>query len=217
MTGWPCRSGIEREDLEQGRQEARQALVVAQQLGPEHGVLPVVRIGLGGHPGHRVGGELQLSAADVRGDRAPQLLEASGRRVKQHEHCGAQPAGSPIQFGQLGIAARRSLCSRVASESSRSVTWSSTIRARAVRRPAPATAPRDCVDARRWWRQRACDKGARPRDPALRQPLSPTRWRPKAALGLDQAGGCQIEQDARALSGRPRSRVKPLQQLGLRP
>jgi WD40 repeat protein len=35
-------------------------------------------------------------------------------------------------------------------------------------------------------------------------------------LGLDQAGSRQIEQDARALTGRPRSRVKPLQQLGLR-
>jgi hypothetical protein len=48
-------------------QDAPQALVAAQQLAAERGVLPLVGIGLGGQPVHRVGGGRHLVAGDVRG------------------------------------------------------------------------------------------------------------------------------------------------------
>ena len=38
------------------------------------------------------------------GDRTPQLLDAAGRRVEQHEHGGAQAPGGPVKFGQLRVA-----------------------------------------------------------------------------------------------------------------
>ncbi len=54
---------------------------------------------------HRVGGELQLAAGDVDIDRAPQLLDASGRRVEQDEHRGPQRAGGSVEFRELLVAA----------------------------------------------------------------------------------------------------------------
>ncbi len=70
---------------------------------------------------HRVGGELQFAAGEVDGDRLPQLLDASGRRVEKDEHGGPQRAGGSVEFRELPVAAV--LGSRVAWESSTSVTW----------------------------------------------------------------------------------------------
>ena len=53
---------------------------------------------------HRVGGEHQLAARDVDVDRAPHLLDASGRRVERHEYGGAQRAGGSVKFGELLVA-----------------------------------------------------------------------------------------------------------------
>ena len=42
---------------------------------------------------------------DVGGDRAPQLLDPSGRRVEQDEHGGPQRAGGSVEFRELLVAA----------------------------------------------------------------------------------------------------------------
>jgi hypothetical protein len=122
--------GLERDGLEQDWHEASEALVAAQQLLAERGVLSVLQIGLRGEAVHRVGGELQLAAEDAGGDRAPQLLDASGRRVEQDEHGCPQRAGGSVEFRELLVAAV--LVFAVAWESSRSVTWSSGISASSV-------------------------------------------------------------------------------------
>jgi len=88
--------------------------------------------------------------------------------------------------------------------------------ARAARRPAPPTLLEATALLSGGGPHGACDTPALRRDRARRRRPWPGQSPREPALGLDQPGGRQIEQDARALSSRPSPRVKPLQQLRLR-
>jgi hypothetical protein len=95
---------VKHEGLEKIRQEPPQARVAAQKLQPERAVLSVVRVGLRGEAGDRLGGGSQVMAADMRVDRRPQLVKPAGRRVKQDEYRGAQAVRGPVEVGQLLVA-----------------------------------------------------------------------------------------------------------------